>query len=162
MKLRLAALALLALPLGACTSSNLIVEQAARAPVSVQSVNLVYGDSTVNVTDDAAAYLNERMRNAFHGGDAPAFAQGNDMTVRYRFVSYETGSRVVRYLLPGIAGGSTMIVEAEFVSPSGEVIARVRGQGNVGGGIVGGSHNSAIDSAVNQIREFAVANFRRG
>ncbi len=161
MKMRLAALALLAMPIAACTSSNLTVEQAARNPVRANSVNLQYADSTVQVSQDAQTYLQQRMNNAFLGGDAPAFRQGQDMTVRYRFVSFERGSRVARYLLPGIAGGSTMIVEAEFVSPSGEVLARVRGQGNVGGGIAGGSHNSAIDSAVNQIREFAVNTFRR-
>ena len=160
MKLRLAALLLLAMPIAACSSSNLIVEQAARNPIRAQAVNLVYDNSTVNVSDDAVTYLRDRMENAFHGGDAPAFARGQDVTIRYRFVSFERGSRIARYMLPGIAGGATMIVEAEFVSPSGEVLSRVRGQGNVGGGLVGGSHNSAIDSAVNQIREYAVANFR--
>ncbi len=161
MKLRLAALLLLTIPLVACTSSNLTVEQASRAPVRINAVNLEPQESTVQVSADAQSYLIERMRNAFLGGEAPAFAQGQDLTVRYKFVSFERGSRAARYLLPGIAGGSTMIVEAEFVTPDGQVISRVRGQGQVGGGLAGGSHNSAIDSAVNQIREYAVTTFRR-
>jgi hypothetical protein len=160
MNYRLAALLLISMPLAACTSSNLTVEQAAKTPIRVQAVELQMADSTVNISDDAKNYLNERMRNAFTGGDAPLFKQGADMLVRYRFVSFEKGSRVARYLLPGIAGGSTMIVEAEFVDPNGVVVSRVRGQGNVGGGIAGGSHNSAIDSAVNQIREYAQNTFK--
>lgn len=53
-----------------------------------------------------------------------------------------------------------MIGEAEFVSPAGQVISRVRGQGQVSGGIAGGSHNTAIDSAVKQMRDYAVANLK--
>jgi hypothetical protein len=161
MKVRLAALALLAAPIAACSSSNLIVEQAVRQPMRVNAVQLAYSDSTVNVDPDGIAYLQRKMTEAFHGGTAPAFREGQDLTIRYRFVSYEEGSRIGRYLLGGLTGGATMLVEAEFVTPGGDTIGRVRGQGNVSGGIAGGSHNSAIDSAVKQIRDYAVATFRR-
>lgn len=160
MKIRLAAFALLALPLAACASSNLTVEQVARSPVRVTAIELQQDQSTVNISDDARGYLDTRMRAAFHEGDAPAFRTGNQMLVRYRFVSYERGSRALRYLVPFVAGGSTMIVEAEFIDPNGVTIARVRGQGQVNGGIAGGSHNSAIDSAVGQIRDYAVQTFK--
>lgn len=160
MKMRLAALALLALPLAACASSNLTVEQPMRAaPMRVTTVTLQQDQSNVTVTDDAKTYLDTRMRDAFYDGETPAFRQGNDLTVRYRFVSFERGSRALRYLVPFIAGGSTMIVEAEFIDPQGNVLSRVRGQGQVNGGIAGGSHNSAIESAVGQIRDYAVQTF---
>lgn len=161
MKIRVAALMLLAMPLSACVSSNLMVEQAARGQTRVSSVNLAYQSDAAQVEAEAASYLQRRMELAFTGGAQPPFSSGQEMTVRYRFISYARGSRLARYMLPGIAGGATMLIEAEFVSPSGQVMGRVRGQGRVAGGLVGGSHNSAIDTAVNQIRDYAIANFRR-
>jgi len=161
MKLRLAALLLLAMPLAACASSHLTVEQPYRGNLTANAVNLVYGDSTVDVSEDAVAYLRNRMEQAFYTSEAP-FARGNDVTVRYRFLTYDRGSRAARYFLGGLAGGEAkMLVEAEFLSPAGERLALVRAEGEVGAGAFGGSHNSAIDQAVQEIREYADTAFRR-
>lgn len=111
------------------------------------------------MTNDAAAYLQSRMREAFFGKDAP-FTRGNDLTIRYRFVGFDRGRRLSRYMLGGLAGGEAqMVIEAEFVAPDGKVLAKIQSQGRVNGGVFGGSSNSAIDGAVKEIRDYATANF---
>lgn len=99
------------------------------------------------------------MQEAFFEKDA-AFSHGRGLTVRYRFVGFDRGSRMSRYFLGGLAGGEAeMVLEAEFVAPDGKVLAKVQSQGRVNGGFFGGSSNSAIDGAVKEIRDYAVANF---
>ena len=160
MQLRLAALLLISAPLAACASSALTVEQAIRVPVRAASVNLARAESTVDVTADAQTYLDQKMHAAFHDGPN-AFGDGNDVTIRYRFVTYQRGSRALRYIGAGILGGKAkVVVEAEFLSATGERIGLVRAEGEVAGGIAGGSHNSGIDKAVNEIRAYAQAHLR--
>lgn len=124
-----------------------------------QSVKLEYEQGGAAVTQDAAAYLQRKMEEAFFGPNQP-FTRGNDLTVRYRFVGFDRGSRISRYLLGGLAGGEAeMVIEAEFVRPDGTVLAKVQSQGRVNAGFFGGSSNSAIDGAVKEIRDYAIANF---
>jgi hypothetical protein len=158
MKIRLAVALLAAVPLSACASSALTVEQPIRAQVRGAAVNLTYGESTVDISPEAVSYLNERMNQEFFTGDTPLRA-GNDVTIRYRFVAYEKGSRAARYFGGGLLGGKAkMVIEAEFLSASGERIGLVRSEGEVAGGAFGGSHNSAIDKAVKEIRDYARTN----
>jgi len=153
------ALLVAAAPLSACASNHLLVQQPASSRFHAQSVTLSYQGGGAAATDDAAAYLQQKMKEAFFEKDAP-FSQGNELTVRYRFVGFDRGSRMSRYFLGGLAGGEAeMVIEAEFVAPDGKVLAKVQSQGRVQGGFFGGSSNSAIDGAVKEIHDFAVANF---
>jgi hypothetical protein len=158
--LRILALLLVVAPLGACGAGHLTVEQPNTSSVRAQSVRLQYGNSTAEVPEDAAAYVQRKMAEAFHGGDNPAFREGNDLTVRYRFMGFDRGSRAGRWLAGPLGmGQAQMVLEAEFVDPAGTVLARVRAEGELSGGFFGGSSNSAIDKAVNEIARYARANF---
>lgn len=151
---------LIAAPLSACASNHLLVEQAASAPMRAQSVTLDYEPGGAAVTADAAAYLKAKMQEAFFSKDAP-FSQGNELTIRYHYMGFDRGSRLSRYFLGGLAGGEAqMVVEAEFIAPNGTVLSKIQSQSRVNGGFFGGSSNSAIDGAVKEIHDYAVANFR--
>lgn len=145
--------------LAGCASNHLLVEQPAVSAFHAQSVSLDYQNGGAAVTADAAAYLQQKMQEAFFSGDTP-FARGNGLTIRYRFIGFDRGSRLSRYLLGGLAGGEAqMVIQAEFVAPDGKVLAKIQSQGRVNAGFFGGSSNSAIDGAVKEIRDYAVANF---
>lgn len=161
MKLRLAALLLVAVPLSACGSSHLVVEQANRSAVRANAVNLVYDDTTTGVPQKASEYVKRKMEEAFYGNGAP-FHRGQDLTVRYHFVGYDAGSRLARWAAGSFgAGEAQMVLEAEFVDPAGTVLSRVRAEGEIGMGVFGGSSNSAIDKAVKEIRDYAITHYRR-
>ena len=160
---KLALLLFVALPLSACASSHLLVEQAAAPNAArVGSVTLVYDEQVTGIPAESSAYVQRKMEEAFFGGDNSFFARGTEMTVRYHFVGFDRGSRFGRYMLgPLGVGEAQMVLEAQFVAPDGRILAVVRGQSDVRGGFFGGSYNTAIDKAVREIRDYAVAHFRR-
>jgi hypothetical protein len=53
-----------------------------------------------------------------------------------------------------------MVVEAQFLDQAGTVLSRVRAEGELSGGFFGGSRRSAIDKAVKEISEYAIAAFK--
>lgn len=158
--LKIAALIFVAMPLAACGSGHLVVEQPNTSQVRARGIELQYDNSTTNVPEGASEYVREKMEEAFFTGDNSIFQPGADMLVRYRFIGFDRGSRAGRWLAgPLGVGGAQMVLEAEFVDTSGNVLARVRGQGELSGGFFGGSSNSAIDKAVNEIARYARQQF---
>lgn len=150
-----------AVMLSACASSALTVESPAVAGFRTDSVS-IERDPQMPVSVDAEnlAYTQRQLEEAFFGGKAPLFDRGSGMTVRYRYVGFNEGSRVGRYLTGGFAGASKVVLETDFVAPDGRVLGTVRGEGEVRAGFAGGSNKSGIDKAVKKIAEYAAANFR--
>ncbi|MGB3796834.1 MAG: hypothetical protein WA957_11085 [Alteraurantiacibacter sp.] len=158
--MKFATAAIAALMLSACANSALTVEQPYRGAQKFSTAMVQYDASTVGVDDENIAYTTKKMEQALFGGDTPVFSQGSGLTVRYRYVGFDEGSRFGRYLSGGLAGGSKVVLETEFVSPTGEVLATVRGEGTVGGGLAGGSNKTGIDKAVEKVADYAAANFK--
>ncbi len=149
------------LMLAACGSSNLVVLNPVK-PVRTDTVQLVYEDSTVGVPDEAVAHTKQYMREAFFEGDAPAFREGmNGVTIRYGFIGFKDGSRIGRYFLGGLGnGGAKMVLRAEFYDAGGAKIGEVQSSGEIRGGFLGGSSNSAIKKAVDEIATYAESQLR--
>lgn len=158
--MRVIFVAILAFIISGCASSALMVEQPKAGSFRTSSAEVVYDGSNVPVDDDNVTYTQERMEKEFFGGDSPLFAKGDGITVKYRYIGFDEGSQATRYLLGPIAGGSKILLEADFLGPDGEMLAQVRGEGSVNGGFFGGSNKSGIDQAVRKIAEYAAANFR--
>lgn len=158
---RVAFAALSALALSACASSALTVEQPAVAGFRAESVK-VERDPQMFVAVDAEnlAYTQRKLEEAFFEGKSPLFDRGSGMTVRYRYVGFNEGSRVGRYLTAGLAGGSKVVLETDFVAPDGRVLGTVRGEAEVRAGLAGGSNKTGIDKAVKRVAEYAAVNFR--
>jgi hypothetical protein len=159
---KLALLLFVAMPLTACASSHLIVEQPSHSTLRANAVTLAYDETVTGVPQAASAYVQHKMEEAFFGAPQAYFTQGQEMTVRYHFVGFDQGSRFGRYMLGALGvGEAQMVLEAQFVAPDGTVLAVVRGESEVRGGFFGGSSNTAIDKAVREIRDYAVQHFRR-
>lgn len=148
-----------ALALSACANSSLMVEQPYRGDYRTAYASIMPDESTVAVDEDNTAYTQQKMEEAFFQGDNPLFSEGDGMSVVYRYLTFNEGSQGLRYLTGGIAGGSTVILEVDFLGPDGAVMSTVRGEGRVSGGFFGGSNKSGIDKAINEIAEYASVNF---
>lgn len=150
-----------AVMLSACASSSLTVETPAVAGFRTDTAN-VERDPQMAASVDAEnlAYTQRQLEEAFFGGKDPLFDRGSGMTVRYRYVGFDEGSRVGRYLTGGLMGASKVVLETEFIAPDGSVLGTVRGEGEVRAGFAGGSNKSGIDKAVKRVAEYAAANFR--
>jgi hypothetical protein len=160
-QIKIAAAIFVAIPLAGCASSHLIVERPASGVLHADTVTLTYEETSTGVSPSSVAYLQHKMDEAFFGGRTTYFHHGDGLTVRYRFVGYDRGSRLGRYALGTFGvGEAQMVLEATFTDASGTVLAVVRGQSAVRAGFFGGSANTAIDKAVNEIRDYAVQHFR--
>ncbi len=153
------ALAGAALTLGACANSSLMVEQPYAGDQRFAMAQIVQADSTVDVDEDNSSYTARKLEEALFGGDTPLFTRGEGVDVRWRYVTFNEGSRAGRYLTGGLAGGSKIVLEVEFVDQSGTVLSTVRGEGSVSGGIGGGSNKTGIDKAVEKVVDYAGEKF---
>lgn len=153
--------AALAFSVTGCASSALMVEKPNSSSFRTNQATVSYDKSNVSVDDDNITYTQERMEKEFFGGAAPIFARGDGITVKYRYIGFDEGSQAARYFLGPIAGGSKILLEADFIGPDGGLLAQVRGEGSVSGGFIGGSNKTGIDQAVEKIAEFAAANFKQ-
>ena len=153
------ALAGAALSLSACANSALTVEQPYSGQQRFAMAQVVSGESTVDVDDDNSTYTTRKLEEALFGGTDPVFARGEGVDVRWRYVSFNEGSRAGRYLTGGLAGGSKVVLEVEFVDQSGTVLSTVRGEGTVSGGFGGGSNKTGIDKAIEKVATYAEEKF---
>lgn len=149
-----------AVALSGCASSVLTVEQPYRGSERYSTAALEYDESSVPVDADNLSYTKAALQEKLFGGDSPIFTQGEGLKIRYRYVGFNEGSRVGRYLTAGIGGGSKIVLETDFVDQSGKVLATVRGEGSVSGGFFGGSNKTGIDKAVNEVADYAAREFR--
>lgn len=147
--------------LAGCSSSALMVDRAPVTATKVSTAKLEYVAPTIGVEDGTQAYLRDKMAEALVSGEQAVFSAGDEITIRYQFVGHNEGSRAARWLTGGLAGGSKTYIQAEFVSPTGEVLGRIRSEGSVGMGIAGGSAKSGIDAAVKKIASYAAVTFKR-
>lgn len=149
-----------ALSLSACASSVLVVEQPYAGQEKFTAATVEFDNGGVPIDNDNRAYTQEKLEQELFMGDSPIFAKGDGLTVKWRYVGFNEGSRLGRYLTGGIGGGSKVVLEVDFINQSGEILATVRGEGSVGGGLFGGSNKTGIDKAARHVADYAASNLR--
>lgn len=158
---RFAFAALAALTLSACANSALTVETPNRSDYRASTARVERDpEMIVSVDTENLTYTQRQLEDALFSGDAPLFQRGEGLTVRYRYVGFDEGSRVGRYLTAGLTGGSQVTLEVDFIGPDGDVLSTVRGEGSVRAGLFGGSNKSGIDKAVKKVAEYAATQYR--
>ena len=151
----------LALALSACASGALTVETPNASDYRTDTATIVHDNSRVEVDENNLTYTEEKLAKELYEGEDAPFSKGDGLTIKYRYVGFDEGSRAARYLLGPFAGGSKIHLEVDFVSPAGEVLATVRGEGSVSGGFMGGSNKSGIDKAIKEVAEYAAKEFAK-
>lgn len=161
-KMKAAFAACVALALSACGASNMIVLEPNKTPMRADNVELVYDASTVGVPEEAIAKTKQFMEERFFRKDKAVFKAGaGGVTVKYGFIGYKEGSRMSRYFLGGLGNGAAnMVLRASFYGPDGAKLSEAQSTGEIGSGFFGGSHESAIKKAVNEIGNYAEATYR--
>lgn len=151
-----------ALALSACANGSLMVEQPYRGDYRTSYATIVADDNNTAVDEDNTEYTERKLAEAFFEGDDAVFQPGDGITVVYRYLTFDEGSQALRYMMGPIAGGSTVVLEVDFMGPNGDMLSRVRAEGRVSGGFFGGSNKSGIDKAIDEIADYAAATFGRG
>lgn len=121
--------------------------------VQIQS----YGD-TVTVPGDARAHFEKRLNEYLFAANSH-FKQGDDLTVRYRFIQFDEGSRALRYIVGFGAGKGTMTVEVVFLDKQQKELAKINVGGELNMGFFGGDFDEAISRAAREAADYALKSF---
>lgn len=148
-----------ALVVSACGTSRNIVENNTAEHVRVRTFQIQHTNDTVYVPQRTQNRFHEVLANEFYRN--AGFSYGDGITVRYRFVSLTQGNRAMRFLAGGIgnAGQASLVIESEFLDENGTVLATIQTEGRIDSGLLGGSYNSAMERAAEEITAYARENF---
>lgn len=142
-----------------CASSSLMVSQAPTKKVVVSSVHVVPGDSTVTIDPNIAQAFESQLRQNLYAGEKGKFVDGDELTISYRFIQINEGSRAARYFAGGFgAGKGSMTVEVTF-SKGGVELSKINVGGEISAGVFGGSFDSAVKKAAEEAANYTLNNF---
>ncbi len=157
MRLLNIAVALGLLAVVGCASATTKVLAPSAGAVKSSALTIAQGQDTVQVEAEYSAYFREELAKRLYAEGA--FKEGAGVTLTYRFVQLDEGSRAARYMLGPIAGKGSMSIEILYTDENGAELARTETGGEISGGLFGGSFKSALDKAAKETAEYARASF---
>jgi hypothetical protein len=145
--------------LASCGTGKTMVMDAGESQ-KANSITVVEGQSTVTVPSEAETTFKNKLDELLFtkGG----FHRGDEVALTYRFVQFNEGSRFKRWFTGGIgnSGEGNLTIEVVFSDKSGKQLGKIMSEGKIGSGIFGGSSDSAIDKAAEEIANYAVEHFK--
>jgi hypothetical protein len=151
----------LAVLLNGCGSGKIIVYDPVEAKHVVKTIKIVNNMPTSSVPKEYKEDFEEKLKEKLY--QEHGYKPGDDLTISYRFLQCDEGSRFSRWFLGGLgnSGESSLTVEAKFIDKSGKEIGKVNTEGKIGSGFLGGSFDNAIEQASDHLVEYIVKNFRK-
>lgn len=116
----------------------------------VTGVTIERDQSTVDVpteiTDKFETHLREKLNEA-------GFKDNKDLTLHYRFIQVNEGSRFARWFTAGLgnAGEGTLTTEIKYLDSNRQEVGKVQAEGKIGSGAFGGGFDNAIESSIEEI-----------
>jgi hypothetical protein len=147
--------------ISACSpTGRLVVNEVSENTVHVKTINFVQLKPTIDVDPKLLAVVQDEVEG--HVLEDEVFSRGNELTLSYRIVQYEPGSRAARYFSVGQAGEGSITIDATFTDDQGAVLAKVQATGEIRSGTFGGGSNNSIENAADVIGKYARKHFKPG
>lgn len=148
------------LALSACATATTTVLAPASGvqPATYASIQLQPTADTVPVPAAAQTHFRNRLNEYLFAKDS-RFKQGEDLTIRYRFIQFDEGNRALRYLIGMGAGKGTMTVEIVFLDKQQKELAKINVGGELSMGVLGGDFDEAISRAAREVADYAAKTF---
>lgn len=142
-----------------CGSSRVVVLEPVKPVKNVVGIHLDAGSHTTKVDREYVDVFESVIREKLY--KEYAFKDGRDLTIRYRFIQFDPGSRFTRYMLGGLgnAGEGSMTVEFIFFDEQNQEVGKIHTEGKIGSGFFGGSTDSAVESAAEALLRYIESNF---
>lgn len=150
---------LLSLSLAACASGTTTVLAPPSAAFSANSIQIEAIDNTVAVEPEIVAYYGEQLHLALYEDEDRAFAEGSDITVKYRFLQANEGSQLKRWAIGVGSGKGSVTIESVFYDQAGNELSRIHSGGEISGGLFGGTFKEAVERAAEETADYARENF---
>lgn len=150
-----------------CNSKNIIVMTPPKAGFSASSFKITHQRSDgayEEASKDKLLFFEHQLhRYLLAQGKSAKLSQGDEMEIRYAVIQYDEGNRVVRWLVPGVAGEAKLKIGVDVVSKDGEVaghfITGVEMTGFMSG--LGGCTDEAFDDAASKMAQYIGQNFSK-
>lgn len=148
------------LALTACASGTVTVlsppqlEPGATFP----TLKIESGTDTVTIPTDARAHFEKRL-NEYLFAKTSGFAPGDSLTLRFRFIQFDEGSRALRYIVGFGAGKGKMTAEVTFHDKDQKEIAKITVEGEISMGFLGGDFDQAISAAAKKVADYTIKTF---
>lgn len=155
---RVSAVVLMLLTLTACGAGRTLVVAPGEGDVRVSTMAIQSAKANVNVPDSVEqTFRNELSKKLYKSG---GFSQGDQLTLRYRFIGFEEGSRLKRWLIGGLgnAGEASIVVQVGFYQAEKQ-LSQIQVEGKIGSGMYGGSVSSAVKKAANEAASYALQTY---
>ena len=149
-KNQLAALVAAAAILSACGTGRVMVLEPVKINKSITGVTIERDQSTVDVPTEITDKFETHLRAKL---DEAGFKDNKDLTLHYRFIQVNEGSRFGRWFLGGIGnvGEGTLTTEIKYLDINRQEVGKVQAEGKIGSGAFGGGFDNAIESAIEEV-----------
>jgi len=148
-----------------CGSGRTMVLKLPESQVETGEVELVRGESTVEVPEKVIVQFEEELRKVLfektEDREAP-FVEGPGVKLEYRFIQFDKGNQFSRYMWGGLgnSGEGTLTVQVSYFDNTDQELTTIQSEGKIGSGFFGGSINSAVNRCAEEIANYTETNFR--
>lgn len=117
-------------------------------------------EPTVNVPEKIRKTFQEKLNHLLY--DEGAFQKGSDLKIKYRFICYDPGNKISRWLwgLLRNTGEGSLMVEAKYFDAAGKELTIIKVEGKIKSGFLGGPFDHALEKAAKEIVEYTKQNFQ--
>ena len=140
----------------ACASGTTTVLSPPESDARFSSVSIVSSEDTVAVEEGLADYYEEKLREYLFVEDG--FSEGDELTIQFRFIQLDKGSRAARYFIGFGAGKGELTIETVFLDADGAEVAKIQSGGEISVGFAGGSFREAVAKAAEKTADYAKDN----
>ena len=109
------------------------------------------------------SFINLRFKRALNSAlfEKGVFQPGEAMKIEYMFMEMNPGDQMTRHLGGFGAGKGILKISVKFFNPAEEMLAEIVVESIIQSGTAGGSIDSAIAGAAQEIYDFALTSFGR-
>lgn len=149
----------MALFLSGCGSSRMMVLEPVALKNKPSQVRVIKGNDTVAVSRQAQDCFRKALKRAlYEKGNLKEGRQGSDLTLEYRFLQFDEGSRMKRYLTGGLGncGEGSLTIQVIYKDKAGKQIGKIHTDGKIGSGFFGGSSDGPIIKAAEEVAHYTL------
>ena len=146
----------IAIAFSACGTGRLMVTEPVVIPAceAQNGVVIQRSDDTVPVPNSVKSNFEKMLsKKLFADG---VVRRGRGVTLKYRFIKYNEGNQLARYLLGGLGntGEASMMIEVCYLDSRNNSLGKIQTEGRISSGILGGSSDYALSRAAGEVADY--------
>lgn len=142
-----------------CGTARTLVLEAPETKTAYSSISIISENPTVQVPAEVTRVFEDELRKSLF--DEGPFSTGDGLKLMYTFMQHDEGDRFSRWFWGGLgnSGEASVTVQVKYTNGAGEELAKTQVEGRIDSGFFGGSMDSAIKKAAQDIASFTISNF---